>query len=388
MTRTRLVIAGDDLKFVAPLLPELERTCDVRIDRWSGPEGHDEAVSEELAAWADVVWCEWWLGNAVWYSWRLRPDQRLLIRLHLFELTREYLHLTNLDALDRVVCVSIPTWADLRRTIALPPGIACVVPNAVAFDDFASAVLPSAVDEEAEKIGRDSGWSTNPDPYLSGELPGDRLRSLALIGAVPARKGLHRALMLLAELSHHDPRYELHVYGQRPADLPWVAEDPEQQAYYAHCDALIADEGLADAVIWHGWTEMTSALPQHGFVLSPSDFESFHVAPVEGAAAGAVPIVWRWPGVRWSHPESVLVGSDVGMTRAAGLDAGTHTRADGDPSPAAGRILDLADASRHAQASAEALAWYRARCTPADVASQLMEVFGPAPKPRGPISNL
>lgn len=372
MTRTRLVIAGDDLKFVTPLLPELERSYEVRIDQWSGPEGHDETRSEELVAWADIVWCEWWLGNAVWYSWRLRSDQRLLVRLHLFELTREYLHLTNLAALDRVACVSVPTWADLRRAVALPPGVASVVPNAVAFDDF---VTPTGV---GTQTSAELGWSADPGSYPSQNALAadarDRLRSLALIGAVPARKGLYRALELLAELRRHDADYELHIYGQRAEDLPWVANDPEQTAYYERCDTLIADQGLSEAVTWHGWTDMTTALARHGFVLSPSDFESFHVAPVEGTAAGAVPVVWRWPGARWSHPESVLVGPDLEADPIASDEPSQtrHLRGDSGRVAVAARILDLADPIRHANVAAEALTWYRARCTPADVAAQLM----------------
>ena len=44
-----------------------------------------------------------------------------------------------------------------------------------------------------------------------------------------------------------------------------------------------------------------------GFVLSTSDDESFHVAPAEGMASRAVPVVRHWPGAqtiydtRWLH---------------------------------------------------------------------------------------
>ncbi|MFC6669106.1 hypothetical protein [Marinobacterium aestuariivivens] len=33
-----------------------------------------------------------------------------------------------------------------------------------------------------------------------------------------------------------------------------------------------------------------------GFILSPSDFESFHMAIGEGMLTGAMPIVWKWKG--------------------------------------------------------------------------------------------
>lgn len=200
--RRRLVIAGDDLKFVRPLLPVLERDWEVRVDQWTGPEGHDVELSEELADWADVVWCEWWLGNAVWYSWRLRPEQRLLVRLHLFELGREYLDLTNLDAVDRVVCVSLPMLMELRQRVVLPRGVERVVPNAVAFPPQPPLV----------ETGRDEATSSSK--------PMNRRYSLALVGGVPARKGLRRAVEVLGALHREDPRYRLDIYGRRADELP------------------------------------------------------------------------------------------------------------------------------------------------------------------------
>ena len=41
---------------------------------------------------------------------------------------------------------------------------------------------------------------------------------------------------------------------------------------------------------------MPAWLRRIGFVLSTSDDESFHVAPAEGMASGAVPVIRHWPG--------------------------------------------------------------------------------------------
>ena len=63
---------------------------EVRVDQWPALGKHDPEVSRELAEWADVIICEWCGPNAVWYSEWLkkhgRPDQRLVVRLHRFEL--------------------------------------------------------------------------------------------------------------------------------------------------------------------------------------------------------------------------------------------------------------------------------------------------------------
>src|SRR5699024_6356036 len=43
-------------------------------------------------------------------------------------------------------------------------------------------------------------------------------------------------------------------------------------------------------------TDIGSWMRGIGIVLSPSDEESFHLAPAEGMASGAVPIVWNRDG--------------------------------------------------------------------------------------------
>ena len=53
--------------------------------------------------------------------------------------------------------------------------------------------------------------------------------------------------------------------------------------------------------------DMASWLRKIGYVLSPSSDESFHLAPAEGMASGAVPLFWQRPGAdeifsnRWTR---------------------------------------------------------------------------------------
>ena len=47
-----------------------------------------------------------------------------------------------------------------------------------------------------------------------------------------------------------------------------------------------------------------------GWVLSPSDFESFHLAIIEGAAAGCVPVIWGWEAASYIYDGSLLVDSE------------------------------------------------------------------------------
>jgi glycosyltransferase involved in cell wall biosynthesis len=88
VAKRRLLICGYDLKFVSPLVPYLSKEYEVQVDEWLGHNAHNKKQSESSAEWADIIWCEWLLGNAVFYSKWKNKDQRLIIRAHGFEVER------------------------------------------------------------------------------------------------------------------------------------------------------------------------------------------------------------------------------------------------------------------------------------------------------------
>ncbi|NKB78740.1 hypothetical protein HED49_05495 [Ochrobactrum daejeonense] len=105
--KPRLLISGYDLKFILSSLEALKEYFNIRIDEWKGHEAHDEKQSRQLLQWAEYVWCEWLLGNAVWYSRNVRDDQKLVIRMHRMELERNAGDSLKLDAVNSIVTVSV-----------------------------------------------------------------------------------------------------------------------------------------------------------------------------------------------------------------------------------------------------------------------------------------
>lgn len=277
LIKERLLIAGYDLKFIKGAYPGLKRKYSVKIDQWKGHNSHDENRSLELLKWADVIHCEWLLGNAVWYSEKKLPRQKLTVRIHLFELTREYGYKIRMENVDRFIAVSLPTLEDAVGTFGIPREKIRLLPN---FINVAS-------------------YEQNEDP--------DKLFRLALVGCLPARKGLHRAIKLLADLKAIDSRYSLTIFGKKPVDLAWVKNDPQEVAYYERCQRVAVELGVASSVTWAGWTDLTKELCNFGFVLSVSDFESFHVAPAEAFAAGNVALFLPWRGVEFIFPRQYVM---------------------------------------------------------------------------------
>src|SRR5205823_110482 len=98
----RILVASHDFKFFEDISAYLASKpgVEIREDRWTGtrPGDHDDAESRLLAEWADVVVCEWCQANAVWYSHNKRLQQRLIVRLHRFEIENDMPSLVDIDA--------------------------------------------------------------------------------------------------------------------------------------------------------------------------------------------------------------------------------------------------------------------------------------------------
>lgn len=276
-TPLKVLVASHDLKFFTRILQHLERLSDVdlRVDEWSALASHDEKKSKELLQWADVIICEWCGPNAIWYSKHKRAGQRLIVRLHRFELNAGYGKHVDIDAVDQVVCVS-PHYAKLTM---------------------------EGLEWPADKVGVIPNWVD----VLQLDRPkydGARFH-LGMISVGEMRKRLDVALDVLEVLRRNDPRYVLFAKTKMPWDYWWIWKRDEERA---HLDAAFKriqqSPMLQGAVVFDGFGPDVGAwLRKIGFVLSTSDDESFHLAPAEGMASGAVPVIRQWPGAETIYAE-------------------------------------------------------------------------------------
>jgi glycosyltransferase involved in cell wall biosynthesis len=286
----RVVIAGHDLKFFTQLvaLLRLRPGVEVRLDQWAALGEHDPAVSQELAEWADVVICEWCGPNAIWYSRHKRRGSRLLVHLHRFELYSDYPGLVKISAVDQVICVSdYYTQLTLEQT-GWPAAKVVTVPNP----------LPTGQMDRAK-------------------LDGARF-NIGLVGIVPMRKRLDLALDVLEELRRDDDRYTLSVKSGMPWEHWWVWQNPEERAHYMTALRRVQRSPLLQgAVVFDdAGPDVPSWLRRIGFVLSTSDDESFHVAPAEGMASRAVPVIRHWPGAETIYDKRWLTRTPLEMAAA------------------------------------------------------------------------
>ncbi|VEF00308.1 glycosyltransferase [Neisseria canis] len=281
--KQRMVVAGYDLKFIKPVLPTLEQFYQIRIDEWTGHNAHNEQHSEDCLQWAEIIFCEWMLGNAVWYSQRVRTNQKLFIRMHRFELTTQWFKQIDFTKVNRVFAVSLYFFEKLVEYTRIPRAQACLLPNYLDSENYEQ--------------------SNNKE----------KLFNLGIIGILPSRKGYLNALKVLKQLVETNKKYKLFVYGKMPEDLSWVKNNQTEMAYFDECKRYIQQNNLQKSVVVKGWVDVRTELKDIGFILSTSDNEeipeSFHIAPADGFSAGNQGLLLNWNGVEYIYPEKYIFDS-------------------------------------------------------------------------------
>lgn len=285
-----ILFAGHDLKFAQGLISHLrDNGHEVLVDEWRSHVHHDEEHSRGLLAQADVVFCEWALGNAVWYSNMVKPKQKLIVRVHSQELRRPYLSKVKHDRVDDYIFVGELIRRAAVESHGVPTEKTRVIPNPVKI----------ANDSQVQQPGREF--------------------NIGFVGMVPQSKRLDLALDLLERLHVHDSRYRLFIKGKRPAEYSWLRDRPDELAYYSRLESRIADlnartPGLVQFDEYGD--DMDEWYRKIGVAISVSDFESFHLTLADGAAAGSVPVSLLWPGADLIYPYTWLNADIEQMARS------------------------------------------------------------------------
>ncbi|WP_318782788.1 glycosyltransferase [Halomonas colorata] len=280
LPKKTVVIAGHDFKFIKPFYPYFT-SAGIRLllDFWTGHNQHNEIASKRLIRQADTVFCEWMLGNAIWYGKHKYKGQKLVGRLHAQELRSVLFDRIPFEAFDSVIFVGPHMLRNAQeRNAALKEN---------------GVVIYNGVDTDA--------MQAVPRKPTNGKV-------LGLVGMVPHSKRLDRALDILKELRKDDDGYTLRVKGRRPEDYPWMIDRPDEMAWYeAQYRRLEEDPLLVGAVCFdsHG-NNMPEWYAGIDFILSVSDHESFHLAVAEGAAAGCQPVILPWEGADEIYPKEYI----------------------------------------------------------------------------------
>ncbi len=274
----RVLITGHDLKFILPLIQRLERSDEyhLRVDEHSDHAMTATDAAKAALPWADTIFCEWAMGNAVWFSRHKRRRQRLLVRLHLQEIQARMPFLWKIDwaAVDVLICICHHTYDWMCAEFPAVRGKAVIVYNPI--DARGALSLPKMPHSEF---------------------------NIGFVGMVPQRKRVEIAFDILRALKTHDERYTLHIKGRQPHEYPWMLTRQEEMTWYDSFQRRIEASPYRNSVIYdaHG-TDMPAWYSGMGFILSTSDFEGSHQAIAEGMAAGCIPVIRDWEGADRIYP--------------------------------------------------------------------------------------
>ncbi|QNE89952.1 glycosyltransferase [Corynebacterium incognita] len=291
----KMAIVSHDFKFMGELVDSLSTDPNfiLRQDAWDTLRDHDEKHSLEVCGWADVVFCEFAGPFLNWYAQNKRPGQKLITRMHGFEVRGPAPWLLNLDfeQVDEVIFVS----EHYRRLAVEKLGISRertrIISNTIDTVDFDRPKMENAQ------------------------------FNLGLVGFVPFLKRPDRAIKLLSKLIEVDPRYNLRIRGRAPWEYPYVWKDNVQRSSYLELFQTVAQNSeLKSRIVFEDFgSDISSWFRSIGVVLSPSENESFHLAPAEGMASRAVPVVWDRDGARDIFGHYVVDGTDDAVDRVLNL---------------------------------------------------------------------
>ena len=286
--KMRLLITGHDLKFIKPLFPYFEKEFELTVQEYPEYSHLNINESKKLLKRVDIVWCEWLLINAKWYSNHIHSFQKLIVRAHKFEISKQSGKEVNWNNVDKLITVAYYWQEQFIKKFNVPR--------------YKTTVINNFIDVKSYPTEKEDGYKYN----------------IGMIGILPKLKGFSRAIDILKELKEQDSRYKLYVAGKRPEEFSNTWNVPEQKQYYLDTFKKIEDLGLSDSVIYTGWVKTADFLKNIGYTLSLSDKtfpESFHVAPFEGMASGGVGLAVYWDGMEYLYPEYVIEDSPSSVAK-------------------------------------------------------------------------
>lgn len=291
-----ILFAGHDFKFLRDVIGAYEKDHNYLVlkDHWQGHTKHDATQSRQMLSQADIIFCEWGLGNVRWYSQNKRPGQKLVVRIHLQEnQVPQYLKEANLDNIDKLIFIAPYRYEEFVELHNLPREKCKLVFNTVDCKRFS-------------RLKHDEAEFT-----------------LGFIGMVPWRKRFDRALDIFESLWKIDKRFRLRVKGKTPHDYPWMKQPNFVNEFtkYEEQEKRIEEAPWKNNVIFDGHgDDMPEWFQGIGYILSTSDFEGSHQAVAEGMASGAIPIILPWAGAETVYPKKYVLENKLKDFEAPSFD--------------------------------------------------------------------
>lgn len=264
-----LLISGHDLKFINNIIHQLKDYYNILVDKWTGHNKHNINKSKELLNKADIILCEWCLGNAVFYSNNKMPHQKLLIRLHRVESKTDYIKKLNTKNIDSILYVS-PSWniiSSLEYKFNL-------IKKVYYFKNDLSDVFKPNYNKIKININNNK-------------------ISIGMCGILPFE--LKNPLKVLEIIKILKEKYEItfYLFGKKPSELAWIVKsDPQAIKKYSIFEKYLNKNTNYINIGFINNDELYNYFTKLDFILVTSNDESFHKSSLEALMAGVIPIFY------------------------------------------------------------------------------------------------
>ncbi|WP_298774449.1 hypothetical protein [uncultured Shewanella sp.] len=268
----KILIASHDIKFIDQFRKEIIKSgAQVKVDLWKYTKKGDLQQSKKLLDWADIIWAEWCVGPAEWYSIHKKKHQKMFVRLHRFELNTDFPSKIIKKNINKYITVSHEIKEQCIREFGWEKEKICVFPQYVNCRNF-----------DRDKI---SGHEFN----------------LGLVGIVPTSiKRFDRAIQIMEKLIEIDNRYRLYIRSKMPWEFDFIWSDPNEKIKFKNIfDKINNNPILRDAIYFdEPGPDMANWFKKINVVLSTSTVEGCHTAIAEGLASGCNAILFPWKGAK------------------------------------------------------------------------------------------
>lgn len=264
-----LLIAGHDLKFINNIIEYLKKYFNILIDKWDSHNKHDEKESINKLNQSNIIICEWFLGNAVWYSKMKKNNQILIVRLHRGESNKDFINLVNIDNINNILFVS-RSWIYHHKIITN------INYKRIGFfkNDLSEHFKPNYL-------------------KLSNKLSKIIKKDIVIgqCGILPFLLKCPENIIPIIQKLKQTYNIEFHLYGKLPNELKWVKQ--REPDIFIKYDELIKFLDKNTNFINHSFINNNNLYNEFlklDFLFITSSVESFHKSALEALMSGVIPI--------------------------------------------------------------------------------------------------
>ena len=252
----------DNCNFVSEIITQMQLHYDVIVYKWVNG---DDILRHQHLKWADIIFCEWAVSNAVWYSKNKMLHQKLYIRLHRWELNSHFFNKITWKNVTKLICIS-PQMQ--RFAISKNPEIS---DKSICIYNYVKSSMFNNLDK-------------TEDSHFN----------IGIMGILPRCKRLDIAIDIIQHLRTVNNKYKLYVLGKTYKDdviARW--KTGTELAFHININTKIKELQLENHIIFEPYTEHPEIwLMKIGFILSVSDIEGSHQAVAESMTTGTIPCIY------------------------------------------------------------------------------------------------